>query len=152
MLIVVFSLGDQDYGVDASNLVAVVPGLPLLNVPGVVHGIAGLLHYQRQYVPVVDLKLLTKGQPCEPKLSTRIVLAQCAVGSINALIGLRVENAIDTLWVEDDEIEEMHLATPGATYIGKLVSSGDRTVQLVTIEALLPSEVIASLYRPATES
>mgnify|MGYP000001975243 FL=1 len=152
MLIVVFKLGDQDYGVDASNLIAVVPGLPLRIIPGVVQGIAGLLHYQRQYVPVVDLKLLTTGLSCEPKLSTRIILAKYPDESIDAIIGLRVEDAIDTLWVENAEIQKTHVTTPSARYLGKLIVSGDRTVQVIGIGALLPSEVIDSLYQGSAES
>ena len=57
-------------------MVEVVPLLALRRGPQSPHGVAGIIVYRGQPVPVLDLCELTLGRPARAHLSTRILLVQ----------------------------------------------------------------------------
>ena len=149
MLLVLFNLGDERFGVDARDLTEILPSVPLRPVMGMPAGVAGLLLHRDALVPVIDLELMTAGQPCEQRLSTRILLAPYQEGPEGALIGLRVGQANDTLSVDPAALEDTGLRPMEPPAFGPVLRQGLRTIQLVKIEQLLSEAVRASLFAEA---
>lgn len=146
MLLVLFNIGTERFGVDARDLSEILPSVPLQPVMGMPAGIAGLLLHRDALVPVIDLELMTAGTPCEQKLSTRILVAPYRHGPDGALIGLRVGRANDTITVDPKELEETGLTPTEPPAFGPVLRRGLQTIQLVKLEQLLSDAVRASLF------
>ncbi len=104
MLVLLLRVGEQCFGLDASDVQAVVPSVPLVRLPGVPPWLAGLLRYRDRLVPVVDLGLLSHDRPCAPLLSTRIVVLAAADGE--DAVGLLAERVTETKHIRPDRLRE----------------------------------------------
>jgi chemotaxis-related protein WspB len=149
MLLMLFNIGDDRFAIDARELVEVVPSVPLQTVYGMPLGVVGLLGYQAGVVPVIDLGLLTTGQPCTLRLSTRILVVHYRPGPVGARIGLRVDRANDTVRVDPEDFIATGLTAPEPPCFGRVLRRGQHTVQLVEIEQLLSEGVRQSLFTEA---
>jgi chemotaxis-related protein WspB len=83
MLLLTFTAGANRYAVDAAWVVELVPRVELRPVPHAPAFLAGLLEYRGKVVPVIDLGLLLGADPCQDRLSTRIILVNDAPGRHN---------------------------------------------------------------------
>ena len=146
MLLVLFNIGSERFGLDARELTEVLPAVPLRPVLGMPQGVAGLLLHREALVPVIDLDVLTSGRPCATRLSTRILVAHYRAGPEGARIGLRVDRANDTETVDPAEFEDSGLTAAKPPYFGPVLRRGLRTIQLVNVDQLLTDEVRASLF------
>ncbi len=92
MLLLLFKLGERRYALDAVAVAQVLPVPALEPAPIGPEGLTGLLRYQGRLVPVLDLRQLIEGTPCNLALSSRIIL----VGGRDGLLGLLAEQVTDT--------------------------------------------------------
>lgn len=146
MLLVLFNIGAERFGVDAQDLLEILPAVALRPVHGMPVGVVGLLLYQTLLVPVVDLSLLLTGAACAQRLSTRILLTPYRAGPAGACIGLRVDGANDAQNVSPSDFIDTGLTAPAPPYFGAMLRRGLETVQLVQVERLLPESVRACLF------
>ena len=149
MLLMLFDIGDDRFAIDARELVEVVPSVPLQTVYGMPLGVVGLLAYQTGVVPIIDLGVLTTGQPCTPRLSTRILVVHYRAGPDGARIGLRVDRANDTIKVDPEDFMATGLTAPEPPCFGRVLRRGQHTVQLVEVAHLLSDAVRQSLFSEA---
>jgi chemotaxis signal transduction protein len=146
MLVIVFKFNRQEYAIDTAQLVAVLPALPVRSIPGAAQGIIGVFTFRATQVPVIDLDLMHSGTPCPDQLSTRILLTHTSTEHNKRLIGLRVEDALDTVQIDQvSSVANLNIATPGAPYLGRIINIEDRIIQLINTEALLSEQIEASL-------
>src|SRR6266850_6687078 len=78
MLYVLFQLGNDRYALEARRVVEVVPLLTLKKIPQAPKGVAGIFVFRGRPVPALDLCELTFGRPAHERLSTRIIVVNCA--------------------------------------------------------------------------
>ncbi len=146
MLLMLFNIGDDRFGIDAQDLLEVLPAVPLQTVHGMPAGVVGLLSWRAALVPVIDLDLLTLGQPCPARLSTRILVVRYRPGPPGARIGLRVQRADDTATVNPADFLETGLTPPAPPRFGGVLPHAHQPVQQVLPEQLLSEAVRASLF------
>src|SRR5689334_6959105 len=103
MLFLLIQLGKDLYALDAREITEVVPMVRIKTIPQAPHGIAGAIQFRGAPVPVVDLGLLTLGEPTRQALSTRIVLANYRAAGPDRLLGLMAAKATDTIRREPEE-------------------------------------------------
>jgi len=133
MLVVIMRIGDQRFGLDARDVIEVVPCVPLLPAPGAPQWIAGMLQHRDGVAPVVDLVRLIRGAPAAPLLSTRIVVLVRAVADGGAPLGLLAEGVTETVRIDD---AELRAAT--APWRGPLALDAGGPLQLVRWTDLVP--------------
>lgn len=148
MLVLLLRIGDQRFGLDAGDVLAVVPCVPLLPVPGAPEWIAGLLHHRDGIAPVVDLVRLVGGRPAAALLSTRIVILRCDDGS-GGLIGLRAEGVTETVRVEESRLRASGVRAPGAPWLGPIALDAGGPLQLVRWTDLVPAALRAAILAGA---
>lgn len=146
MLLVLFRIGAERYGLDARSLVEVLPAVALRPQRGAPAGCAGLLAHRERTIPVIDLSLMATGKPAAQRLSTRIVVAHYRSGPPGSRIGLLVEEATDAREVAAEQLVDPGIATPDAPYLGKVVGEGEQLVQVVELDRLLSREVREALF------
>jgi chemotaxis-related protein WspB len=147
MLVLLLRIGEQRFGLDARDVLEVVPNVALLPVPGAPDWIAGLLHHRDGVAPVVDLARLVGGRPAAARLSTRIVLLCRGVG--DGSIGLRAEGVTETVRVDEARLRAAGLRAPGAPWLGPIALDAGGPLQLVRWTDLVPAELRAALLAGA---
>src|ERR1043166_1171965 len=98
MLLLLLKIGQDRYALPANRMIEVVPLVSLKKIPQALPGVAGIFNYHGQPVPVIDLSDLTIGMPCQPRVSTRIILVNYpdAAGQ-KQILGLMAEQASETI-------------------------------------------------------
>ncbi len=97
MLHLLFRLGQEHYALPALEIEAVVPMPDLQPLPLAPPQVAGLLRYQGQFVPVIDIGVMQLGQPARHVISTRLILVRRGQGEATERLALVVEQALDML-------------------------------------------------------
>lgn len=134
MLFVVFQIGEAGYALAASEVVEILPMLPLRIVRGAPNGMAGSFAYRGSFLPAVDLCAIELGRPAADRMSTRILVVrgQDRAGDVQPF-GLIVENATDILRCEPDAFQPFAQGPRGL-------------VQRIEIDALVPAALGARLF------
>lgn len=140
MLFLVFRLGQDRYALDATDVVEVVPLVHVKRLPHAPPGLAGLIDYRGEAVPVIDLSELALRQPAQRRMSTRIILLRHGDGSV-PLLGLIAEKATTTLRREAAEFIATGVRNDGAPYLGPICADGGGILQWVDAQQLLSPEL-----------
>jgi chemotaxis-related protein WspB len=137
------------------EVLPLVPGRPIPHTPDYV---LGVFAYRGRLVPLVDLgRRIADHAPAE-RLSTRVIVVELipaggtdpTAAPLTAVrLGLVAENVIAIRSVTAGDTVLPRLDLPEAPFLGPILRIGDRTVQLVRIEHLLPADLAAGLF-PAT--
>lgn len=139
-------LGTDRYAIEAAHVVEIVSFVRLKAMPGAPAGVAGVMNYRDEAVPVVDLNLIAVGIPTPARLTTRIVITRYAGAG---LLGLLVPEATETVRANSDDFADAGVATDGAPYLGRVMTTEGGVIQQVTVSALLTAELRDALYRTA---
>jgi chemotaxis-related protein WspB len=138
MLLLVFRVAGEAYGVEAGRVVEVIPRVELRGLPQAPEALAGLLRYRGQMVPVIDLGVLLGSGPCETLLSTRIILVdRQSPARDRARVGLISERVSDVKRVDDDQVLPPPTLLGRSPYLGPIASTDTGLIPLLDIERLL---------------
>jgi chemotaxis-related protein WspB len=140
MLFVQFSLDADRYLLDTAQIERMLPRAPLKALPSAPRWVAGIMDYESEPVPVVDLSALALGRDTRERLSTRLALVhyphQTAHGVETRRLGLLLEGATRTVKLDAAAFRDAGVDTPHARYLGPLAHD----------EHLLPDDVQALLF------
>ncbi len=154
-LFLLFRLGHDHYALDATAVAEVLPLSALKQIPGSPAWVAGVLSRRGQPVPVIDLCALATGVPAAQRTSTRTVLVHYRrrEGDAPRLLGLRLEQATETLRCAPESFVDAGIDTGMARYLGPVRHDELRgLVQWVRVNALLPDDVHATLFDAAHDA
>lgn len=154
-LFLLFRLGNDHYALDATEVAEVLPLTALKQIPGSPAWVAGVLPRRGQPVPVIDLCALATGVASAQRTSTRTVLVHYRrhEGDAPRLLGLRLEQATETLRCAPESFVDTGIDTGTARYLGPVRHDELRgLVQWVRVHALLPDDVHAMLFDAAHDA
>jgi chemotaxis-related protein WspB len=152
MLMLLFALGAQRYALEGAQVVEVAPAIDLQPLPHAPSYVAGLGNYRGQVVPVIDLCQLVLGRPCQPLLSTRLILVQYEPpiqnpkSKIQNHFGLLAERVTDTARVAPAALAPAGIRVDEAPYLGEVMTDDHGMIRCVRVEHLLPEALRASLF------
>ena|SRR5437868_3100100 len=148
MLFLLFRIGPDHYALDASQVAEVLPLTAVKRIPEAPAWVSGLLSHRGTVVPVIDVSALATGMPAAARTSTRTVLVHYrATPDVPArLLGLRLEQATETLRCDPAEFVDSGIDSAPARYLGRVRQDERGLLQWVRIEALLPPAVRARLF------
>ncbi|MBC3383781.1 chemotaxis protein CheW [Pseudomonas sp. SWRI12] len=150
-LFLVFCIGNERYALQATDVVEVLPRLPLKPIARAPSWVAGVFAWRGTVVPVIDLCALTFGRSAEPRTSTRLVLVryQGDTQQTGQVLGLILEQATDTLRCDPVDFKPYGLDNRQAPYLGPVREDALGLLQWVRVNDLLDESVRALLF-PAT--
>ncbi len=150
MLLLVFHSGGARYGLEAAEIIEILPLVALRPVPQMSREVAGLLNHRGRILPVLDLTAIITGVPTKLRMSSRIVVVDfpAADGELHPL-GLLAERATETIQCREQDLQPPGIQTPEAPFSGDILVDGDETVQKVEIRKLLPVELQRRLFTAA---
>lgn len=149
-LYLVIRLGADRYAIESSLVEEVVSLVRLKALPGAPAGVAGVMNYRSDAVPVIDLNFVALGEPTGQRIATRIVVVRYVPDSVERspeLLGLLVPEATETRRIDPDQFVDAGMATDGAAYLGPVLTTPDGVIQHVAIDALLTPELCDALFR-----
>lgn len=150
MLLLLFTLDNHRYGLEARQVIEVVPLAELKPLPRAPDYVAGVLNYRGVPVPVLDLTQMNQSYPSRACMSTRIILVSYGAQTGQArLLGLMAERVTETALKDPDDFTPTGITTPEAAYLGPVANIAQGLLQLVRIEELLSPEVHALIFAPA---
>ena len=145
MVTLTFKVDGQTYGLDAMQILEVLPAVPLRNLPQVPEYVSGVFRYRGVTVPVIDLSRLIAGKTAASLLSTRIILVRHPGPSGEGRpLGLLAEHATDLL-ENASQPEPTGFSSPEAPFLGGVTRTG-KMIQYVKVENLLPGELRERLF------
>ena len=98
MLLLLFTLGNHRYALEARKVIEVVPLAELKAVPRAPHFVAGILNYRGVPVPVLDLTQMNQASPSRACMSTRIILVNYITDNATPhILGLMAERVTETV-------------------------------------------------------
>lgn len=145
MLHVLCRIGRDAYAISSGAVERILPFAALKQLPGGERGLTGLLNYQGQAVPVVDLCLLLSGRPAREVMNTRILLCPLPE-SPSGKLGLLVEGVTKTQHLEDADFSPGGAA--GDACLGPVASDRAKLIQRIEVPRILPQGLLASLGLP----
>lgn len=147
MLLLLFRIGDERYGLDASQVVEVVPLVCLKRIPQVPGYIAGLFDYRGLPVPVIDFCHLGGEQTCKLCMTTRIIMVNYGQDTGHRqMLGLLAEQVTETVKQDPKALITSDLSIGEAPWLGDRVKDSEGMLQLIDIGGLLPKTVQTSLF------
>ena len=152
MLFLLLEVAGQQYAVEASRVVEVLPLVQVTVIPRAPTEVAGLFSYRGRPVPLVDLRRLTLRRPARPKFSTRIILVTDRADGSDHLIGIIAERVTETTRRDPDDFREAGFANPATPYLGGVASTAEGLVQQLDVQRLLPPATRDMLFAQAPSS
>lgn len=152
MLFIVFQLGSDRYALPAREVAEVLPLVTLKEIPGAARGIAGLIDYRGEAVPVIDLSALALGRRAARRVSTRLLMVKYPLpGGGTRLLGVIAERATGTIARQPADFQATGVANESARYLGPVAPDPSGLIQRIEINALLTDELRTALFAAETE-
>lgn len=142
MLYVVCRYGDDAYALPAGAVDRVLPFAALKPLPGAARGLAGVLNYQGQPVPVVDLGLLFQDAPVPEVFGARIVLCHVP-GLRSGRLGILAERVDGVLALPEESFVPAGASADPA--LGDVSPTAGSFIHRIELPSVLPDDVLASL-------
>lgn len=141
-LFLVFYIGDERFALPATEVVEVLPRLPLKPVAHSPVWVAGVFSHRGQMVPVIDISAMTFGQTSVARTSTRLVLVKYR----GHVLGLMLEQASDTVRCDPAEFQPYGVDNHDAPYLGPVRKDHLGLLQWLSVEDLLSPAESALLF------
>lgn len=146
MMMLLFSVGGDSYGINVRDIVEVLPNVTLKHFPQGPEPVAGLLNYRGTVVPVVDLTLLMSAHASRDRISSRIVLMNYFnEGGASHFLGFLVEKITETVRIPDDAFSRSGVETNNTPFLGDVAIHAGAMVQIVDIKKVLSDSMKAML-------
>ncbi len=151
MLLLLFNIAGQRYGLNADQVVEVAPQVCLNPIPQAPGYIAGLFDYRGQPVPVIDLCQLINRQPCRACMTTRIImLSYTQETGHSRILGLLAEQVTETVKRDHEALRNADISIAEAPWLGSLIKDSEGLLQLIEVAGLLPDSAQTRLFSAAS--
>ncbi len=148
VMLLIFSVGEDRYGLDVAHVVEVIPCIPLKSLPRAPDYVAGMFNYRNVAVPVIDVSALISGAPARRFLSTRIILVNYpAANGSRHVLGLIAEHVTETVKYDRSSFIASRVGVQDGEFLGALAMDDKGMVQCLEIEKLLPADMREVLFR-----
>ena len=145
-----WTASSQRYAIDTRHIVEVVPMVDLRPMAQAMAWVRGMMNYRGELIPLLDAAVLLGGEPCEPRMSSRIVVLSTEPGAESAvcLVGVLVEQFLGVEHLElVDASSHPGLEIPDADYLGPIALYEGETIQIVDPAKILKPEHKTVLFQ-----
>jgi chemotaxis-related protein WspB len=150
MLFLLLRLDGDRYALDIREIAEVLPFMDCKAVPGAPPGVAGIIDYGGEAVPVIDLSRLLANRLAHRRLSTRIVLVHRGTDLPGPrLLGLIAERATETVRRDPADFRPLAVAGASAPYCCGIALDAEGPLHLIHCGMLLPEPTHRAPFAPA---
>jgi chemotaxis-related protein WspB len=136
MLVVIFRVSETRYAIPCRRIIEVIPLVTLRPVTQAPAWISGSFVFRGALTPVIDLCQLIGGYPCPLRLSSRVILTDCAQPNGHDIkVGLLAEHVTEARHVSEKPLAGESLgSTP---YLGEVVQEEEDLLQMLHADRIL---------------
>jgi chemotaxis-related protein WspB len=149
MLALLFRLETEHFALNLADLTAILPNSRIRPIPHAPPEIPGEFNWRGRMVPVIDLRQMFFGTPCEWHLTTRLIVFRWQGKTQRGNVGLRAEGITDTVDYRPADLQRPSLIDPerpGVT--GTLIADG-KVIRLLDPQLLVWDRFQDVLFREA---
>lgn len=150
MMLLMFKVNDNRYGIDVVKVVEVVPCVALQKLPQSPANIAGLLNYRGSVIPVIDSSRLLGDRDVRPCLSSRIIMVRSEKMKASC-IGLLAEHVTETLKIDNDKFTDTSIGEGSGALVDKVVLDEAGMIQHINTSLLVQDELRAFMKSVAAD-
>src|SRR3569832_465095 len=148
-MLLLFSVGEDRFGLDVHHVVEVIPFINLKRLPKTPDYIAGLFNYRNVAVPVIDVSKMIGGTHVRRYLSTRIIIVHYPMDDGERhVLGLLAEHVTETVKFDKTANKTTRRNTQRAKNKGEHTKDEKGMVQCIRMDKLLPTDVRDALFKP----
>ena len=137
MLMLLFYLGESMYGINCEKIREICPLVKLEKLPHAPNYFAGLFKYRGAIVPVIDLRRLVQHEPCDMRLSTRIILVDFQdKDGTGYIVGFMAERVTETIRQDREAFVSSGINLNGTPFLGGIMMENDHMIQLIDLDRL----------------
>ena len=146
MLLLTLNIGQERYGIEASQIEEIIPLVILKNIPMADPRIRGIFNYRGVPTPVVDLCQVFEKRACNNSLSSRIIMINPqALSGLHRPIGLVAESVTEVLQCELDELASSGISQDSTSCLGLIYKYNDELIQIIDTKNVLPESIASQL-------
>ncbi len=136
--VVSFHLGNEEYGVDISQVQEIIRMVEITHVPRAPHFMEGVINLRGQLIPIIDLRTRFSMARAPQTKSTRIVVTEIG----NKRVGIVVDSVSEVINIPIEQIEEAPdmIAGVGTEYIQGVGKLNERLVILLDLTMVITGE------------
>lgn len=136
--VVVFSLAEENYGVDINAVEGIIKMQAITKVPKAPAFVEGITNLRGEVLPVIDLRKRFGLPTAEPDKETRIIHVEMD----DVRVGMLVDAVTEVLRVVEDDIEPPSpmVATVDSGFITGIAKVEERLIILVDLGKVLSTE------------
>ncbi len=147
MLLLLFSIGDGRYGIEATQTLEIWPVLPLKPIPRTPDYIAGLASCKKRLVPVIDISKLYTGKPVSSRISTRIILTKIkGINNREHVIGIVAERVTDTVNIDMAPEASIGIRMENGSLMGQELLFNGQLIHKINVDNLLPPDLYDRIF------
>jgi len=144
--VVVFALGEIEFGIDIVQVREIDRLVPVTHVPHVPSFIEGVINLRGQLVPVIDLRARLGLRAKQRTRAARIIVAEIE----NRCMGMIVDRVCEVARIPLDRIDDSERVLSGlAAEYGGLARIDERVVILLAVRKLLAAGSIPTVDKEA---
>lgn len=142
MMLLMFKVNDNRYGINVVEVVEVVPHVLLQKLPKSPATIAGLFNYRGHIIPVIDGSRLLGDSDVNACLSSRIIMVR-SERMRSSCIGLLAGNVTETFKVDDEQLVDASIGDGSNSIVDKVILDEDGMIQHINTNRLIPDDLRA---------
>jgi len=144
LALLVFTVGEQRYGIPVTNVVRIIEMVTITHLPGVPDTIKGIINVQGDTVPIIDLRHRFKAPTQHYGLNTPIILVN--TNGSRQIFGLVVDTVIDVINIPHSNLEMFKMVMPGnlaeqvttqAAYLAGITKFEGQIILILNSDAVL---------------
>ncbi|AEJ60393.1 CheW protein [Spirochaeta thermophila DSM 6578] len=142
-----FSLGEEHYGIPIAKVQEVVRYIPITRLHDTSRFLKGVVNLRGRIVPIIDLRLKFGFEERPYTDRTVFIVVEVLSPRSPYLVGLAVDAVEDVVEVPDTRVEKMPSVggKMKSHYLYGLVQLGDRLVLLLNLEEILSTEEVVKI-------
>src|SRR5579883_1581634 len=136
--VVSFRLGNEEYGVDISQVQEIIRMVEITHVPRAPKFMEGVINLRGQLIPIIDLRTRFGMQKIDATKSTRIIVTEIG----NKRVGIVVDSVSEVLNIPIENVEDAPemIAGVGTEYIQGVGKMGDRLIIMLDLTMVISGE------------
>jgi purine-binding chemotaxis protein CheW len=137
-----FSLGQEVYGIEISCVTEIIGIQAITKIPELPEYVKGIINLRGKIIPVMDMRLRFKKEPCEYNDRTCVIVIEIS----HISIGLIVDSVAEVLKIPDSDIVEPPQINKGCNrYIKSIGKVGNDVKLLLDCEKLLTEDELEDI-------
>ena len=143
MLLIKFSIGEEDYAIESSSVKAIIPLVKLKSIQCSEAYILGVINYQSTPVPVIDINILCNIEKTKDILTTRLIIVD---HSKQETIAIKAENVTETIYISEDSLHENKTNQKYSDFLGPIFEIKGNLTQILQSEKIISENVRRKLF------